>query len=194
MTSIGHMTIATSKPLTELALNASKALEFTKCSCQSYASRINSCVKAFYTVFFENLDKRIQGTDGPPACVLCKSSGHTANYLGCPRAPKRENAHSNINNNKTLPPPVKPRRAERPRAVTQNLSYAKATAGLRKDPSTNIAPSENIKALMSVISIIDIGEIVLLTNKFKAAANLVEKILILAEYAPLVEAIKNSKI
>ncbi|GBP19273.1 Nucleic-acid-binding protein from transposon X-element [Eumeta japonica] len=28
-------------------------------------------------------------TDGPPACVLCKQKGHTANYLGCPRAPKR---------------------------------------------------------------------------------------------------------
>ncbi|GBP93651.1 hypothetical protein EVAR_66721_1 [Eumeta japonica] len=46
------------------------------------------------------------------------------------------------------------------RVVTQNLSYAKATAGPRKDPPTNTAPSENIKALMSVISIIDIGEIV----------------------------------
>ncbi|GBP58741.1 Nucleic-acid-binding protein from transposon X-element [Eumeta japonica] len=28
-------------------------------------------------------------TDGPPACVLCKQKGHTANYLGCPHAPKR---------------------------------------------------------------------------------------------------------
>ncbi|GBP37242.1 RNA-directed DNA polymerase from mobile element jockey [Eumeta japonica] len=49
----------------------------------------------------------------------------------------------------------------------------------RKDPPTNSAPStspsEKIKALMSVISIIDIGEIVLLANKFKAAANPVEK-------------------
>ncbi|GBP24650.1 hypothetical protein EVAR_15856_1 [Eumeta japonica] len=76
-------------------------------------------------------------------------------------------------------------------------SYAKATAGPRTDPppqtKTNSTPSENIKALMSVISIIDIGEVVLLANKFKAAANPVEKILILAEHAPLVEAIKIAK-
>ncbi|GBP02286.1 hypothetical protein EVAR_85392_1 [Eumeta japonica] len=31
---------------------------------------------------------RNKDTDGPPACVLCKQKGHTANYLGCPRAPK----------------------------------------------------------------------------------------------------------
>ncbi|GBP84785.1 hypothetical protein EVAR_66655_1 [Eumeta japonica] len=72
--------------------------------------------------------------------------------------------------------------------VTDNLFYAKATAGSRKDPPTHSAPitspSEEIKALMSMIFIIDIGEIVLLTNKFKAAANPVEKIFILAEHAP----------
>ncbi|GBP13521.1 hypothetical protein EVAR_6875_1 [Eumeta japonica] len=99
---------------------------------------------------------RNKDTDGPPACVLYKSSGHTANYLGCPRAPKRKNLH----NNKTSPPPAQaaPRRAPA-RAVTQNLSYAKATASPRKDPPTNSAPStssaENIKTLMSMISIID---------------------------------------
>ncbi|GBP54960.1 hypothetical protein EVAR_50404_1 [Eumeta japonica] len=109
---------------------------------------------------------RNKDTDGSPACVLCKLSAALR------RAPAR--------------------------AVRQNLSYAKATAGPRKDPPTNSAPStspsEDIKALMLVISIVDIGEIVLLANKFKAAANPVEKILILAEHAPLVEAIKNNKI
>ncbi|GBP95099.1 Nucleic-acid-binding protein from transposon X-element [Eumeta japonica] len=137
---------------------------------------------------------RNKDTDGPPACVLCKSSGHTANYLGCPRAPKRITPLKN----KIPPPPAQaaPRRAPA-RAVTHKLSYAKATAGPRTDPppqtKTNLTPSENIKALMSVISIIDIGEVVLLANKFKTAANPVEKILILAEHAPLVEAIKNNK-
>ncbi|GBP25072.1 hypothetical protein EVAR_19552_1 [Eumeta japonica] len=84
------------------------------------------------------------------------------------------------------------------RAFTDNLSYAKATAGSRKDPPTNSAPTtsstKDIKPLVSMIEIIDIGEIVLLANKFKAVANPVEKILILAEHAPLVEAIKNNKI
>ncbi|GBP03133.1 Nucleic-acid-binding protein from transposon X-element [Eumeta japonica] len=50
---------------------------------------------------------RNKDTDGPPACVLCKQKGHTANYLGCPRAPKRP------------PPPEKavPRRAPRLHSV-----------------------------------------------------------------------------
>ncbi|GBP09534.1 hypothetical protein EVAR_76547_1 [Eumeta japonica] len=78
--------------------------------------------------------------------------------------------------------------------VKQNLSYAKATTGPRKAPSTRLTAlraAENIKALMSMISIIDIGKIVLLANKFKAVANPVKKILILIEHAPLVEAIKK---
>ncbi|GBP26109.1 hypothetical protein EVAR_15122_1 [Eumeta japonica] len=38
---------------------------------------------------------RNKDTDGAPACALCKSSGHTADYLGCPRAPKRKIIHNN---------------------------------------------------------------------------------------------------
>ncbi|GBP14698.1 Nucleic-acid-binding protein from transposon X-element [Eumeta japonica] len=66
---------------------------------------------------------RNKDTDGPPACVLCKQKGHTANYLGCPRAPKR------------TPPPEKaaPRRAPA-RAVSSTLSYARAAAGPRNAP------------------------------------------------------------
>ncbi|GBP86482.1 hypothetical protein EVAR_53834_1 [Eumeta japonica] len=47
------------------------------------------------------------------------------------------------------------------RAATDNLSYMKATAESRKDPPTNNAPitssTEDIKAPMSMIFIIDIG-------------------------------------
>ncbi|GBP43761.1 hypothetical protein EVAR_28936_1 [Eumeta japonica] len=136
-------------------------------------------------------------TDGPPACVFCKSAGHTANYLGCSRAPKRQSTHKVSNNKKAAPPvQIAPCRATA-RAVTGNLSYAKATARFCKNPSTNSAPknssTEDIKALMSMISVIDIGEIALLAKKSKAAANPVEKILLIAEHAPLVEAIKNNK-
>ncbi|GBP66714.1 Zinc finger MYM-type protein 1 [Eumeta japonica] len=106
------------------------------------------------------------------SCKVAESQ-LTALPTRCPRAPKRKNLH----NKKTSPPPVKPRRAGRPR--TRSRKDEKATAGPRKDPPTNSAPStspsENIKALISVISIIDIGEIVLLANKFRAAANPVEK-------------------
>ncbi|GBP84643.1 hypothetical protein EVAR_65569_1 [Eumeta japonica] len=110
-------------------------------------------------------------TDVPPACH--KSAGHTANCL-VQTAPRRAPA----------------------RAITANLSYAKATVGPRKDPSTNSAPNntstENIKALRSMISIIDFGKIAFLAKK--AAASPVEKILLLVEHAALVEAIKNNKI
>ncbi|GBP70011.1 Nucleic-acid-binding protein from transposon X-element [Eumeta japonica] len=73
---------------------------------------------------------RNKDTDGPLACILCKSAGHAANYLGCPRAPKRK---STLNNNKKALPPVQtaPRRAPA-RALKDNLSYAKATAGSLK--------------------------------------------------------------
>ncbi|GBP64562.1 hypothetical protein EVAR_89608_1 [Eumeta japonica] len=62
---------------------------------------------------------RNKDTDGPPACVLYKSSGHTANYLGCPRAPEE---HNKIK----LPlRPLKPRRQAPARAVTQNYRTRK---------------------------------------------------------------------
>ncbi|GBP86629.1 hypothetical protein EVAR_85762_1 [Eumeta japonica] len=90
----------------------------------------------------------------------------------------------------------RPRRAEHPRAVIANLSHAKATAGSHKDSPTNNAPNntstEDIKALISVTTSIDIGEVALLAKKFKAATNPVEKICLLAEQAPLVIALKKN--
>ncbi|GBP75526.1 hypothetical protein EVAR_53567_1 [Eumeta japonica] len=84
------------------------------------------------------------------------------------------------------------------RAVTASLSYAKATVGFCKDPPTNSAPNktsiEDVEALVSMISIVDIGETASLAKKFKAAADPVEKILLFAGHASLVEAIKNNKI
>ncbi|GBP52255.1 hypothetical protein EVAR_83116_1 [Eumeta japonica] len=139
---------------------------------------------------------RNKNTDGPPACVLCKLAGHTANYLGCSRAPKRKSIQ--INYNKKAPRyKFRSRRAEHPRAWSQIIYPTRKQQRIPQDPPTNRAPitssTEDIRALMSMISIIDIGEIVLLAKKFKAAANPEEKILILAEEAPLMEAIKNNK-
>ncbi|GBP82704.1 hypothetical protein EVAR_64592_1 [Eumeta japonica] len=71
------------------------------------------------------------------------------------------------------------------------------TAGSRKNPPNNVpnvTSTEDIKILLSVINSIDIDELALLTKKFKAAANPVEKIIILAEHTSLVETIKNNKI
>ncbi|GBP33431.1 hypothetical protein EVAR_6779_1 [Eumeta japonica] len=64
-------------------------------------------------------------------------------------------------------------------------------AGYRKDPLNNSASNdtsnEDTKVLLSMISIIDIGEIALLTKKIKTAGNPVEKIIVLGECASLVE-------
>ncbi|GBP39097.1 Nucleic-acid-binding protein from transposon X-element [Eumeta japonica] len=126
---------------------------------------------------------RNKDTDGPPACVLCKQKGHTANYLGCPRAPKRP------------PPPEKavPRRAPA-RAVSAAFSYARAAAGPRNaPPAAKIieTSADDLSQLISIINIIDTSELAILAKKFRSAANPTEKLLCLVEHASLVEAIKN---
>ncbi|GBP49351.1 hypothetical protein EVAR_27053_1 [Eumeta japonica] len=79
-----------------------------------------------------------------------------------------------------------PRRAPA-RAITDNLSYAKATVGSRKDPPTNSAlitsSSKDIKVTMSII---DMAEIAFLAKKLKAAANPMEKFPLLAAHASLI--------
>ncbi|GBP06443.1 Nucleic-acid-binding protein from transposon X-element [Eumeta japonica] len=125
---------------------------------------------------------RNKDTDGPPACVLCKQKGHTANYLGCPRAPKR------------APPPEKaaPRRAPA-RAVSSTLSYARAAAGPRNAPpaaKNNPTSADGLSQLMSIITVIDTSELATLAKKFRTAANPTEKLISLIEHASLVEAIK----
>ncbi|GBP18134.1 hypothetical protein EVAR_12915_1 [Eumeta japonica] len=79
-------------------------------------------------------------------------------------------------------------RAEHPRAVMANLSYAKATASPRKDPPKNVSnytSTEDIKVLLSVTTSTDIGELALLAKKFKAAANPAGKIIVLVEHSRL---------
>ncbi|GBP07603.1 Nucleic-acid-binding protein from transposon X-element [Eumeta japonica] len=103
---------------------------------------------------------RNKDTDGPPACVLCKQKGHTANYLGCPRAPKR------------APPPEKaaPRRAPA-RAVLSTLTYARAAAGPRNAPpaaKNNSTSADDLSQLMSVITVIATGELAILAKKNSA--------------------------
>ncbi|GBP44703.1 Nucleic-acid-binding protein from transposon X-element [Eumeta japonica] len=126
---------------------------------------------------------RNKDTDGPPACVLCKQKGHTANYLGCPRAPKR------------APPPEKAAPCRAPaRAVSSTLSYARAAAGPRNAPpaaKNNPTSADGLSQLMSIITVIDTSELAILAKKFRTAANPTEKLISLIEHASLVEAIKN---
>ncbi|GBP58536.1 hypothetical protein EVAR_34538_1 [Eumeta japonica] len=69
-----------------------------------------------------------------------------------------------------------------------------STQGSAKNNVPIDTATEDITVLLSVISTIDIDEIVLVAKKFKAAANPVEKNILLAENAQHVEAIKNNKI
>ncbi|GBP52319.1 hypothetical protein EVAR_38465_1 [Eumeta japonica] len=124
-------------------------------------------------------------TDRLPACVLCKSSDYTANYLGCPRAPKRKIIPEN---NKKSPPAVPKARARdfRKYFIRQNEGEP------RKDPPkivSNDTSTEDIKVLLSVITSV-IGELARFAKKFKGAVNPVEKIIFLAEHASFVEAFK----
>ncbi|GBP41448.1 hypothetical protein EVAR_36204_1 [Eumeta japonica] len=73
----------------------------------------------------------------------------------------------------------------------------KMTAGPSKDPPKNVPNdtyTEDIIVLFSVIISIDISELGFHAKKFKAAANPVEKIIVLAKHPSLVESINNNKI
>ncbi|GBP09243.1 hypothetical protein EVAR_4097_1 [Eumeta japonica] len=73
---------------------------------------------------------RNKDIDGPPACVICKSSGHTASYLGCPQVFTRKTNMSNNNNIKKKTPPVQAALRRAPvRVVSDNLSYANLSYG-----------------------------------------------------------------
>ncbi|GBP94485.1 hypothetical protein EVAR_65845_1 [Eumeta japonica] len=65
---------------------------------------------------------RNKDTDGPPACALCNTSGHTANYLGCPRAPKKYPLPNRNNRDENNPPTDKAAPRQTPaRAVSKNI-------------------------------------------------------------------------
>ncbi|GBP50498.1 Nucleic-acid-binding protein from transposon X-element [Eumeta japonica] len=88
-------------------------------NCQSYGHSSRHCFNPACCVKCLGNHGTAQCTrnkdrDGLPACVLCKQKGHTANYLGCPRAPKRA----------ALP-------RSPTRAVSSTLSDARAAAGPR---------------------------------------------------------------
>ncbi|GBP19529.1 Nucleic-acid-binding protein from transposon X-element [Eumeta japonica] len=70
---------------------------------------------------------RNKETDGPPAYVLCNTSGHTVNCLGCPCASKK---YPLPNRNKSHSPNDKAAPCRAPaRAVSKNITYANVTAG-----------------------------------------------------------------
>ncbi|GBP37970.1 hypothetical protein EVAR_84957_1 [Eumeta japonica] len=97
-----------------------------------------------------------------------------------------------------------PRRA--PTRVFSNLlSYARATAVPRSVPSLSkpnqSSTADDLKQLMSIISVFDTNELAILAKKFRATANPTEKLISLighasdacGAFASFVETIKNSK-
>ncbi|GBP17298.1 hypothetical protein EVAR_17787_1 [Eumeta japonica] len=127
--------------------------------------------------------KPLPDTDGPPACVLCKQKGHTANYLGRPRAPRR------------TPPVTKATlRQESASALSNTLSYVGVAEGARSvSPAIKFNQLIISIQLMLIISVIDTIQLAILTRKYRAAANPTEKLISLIKYDSLEEAIINSK-
>ncbi|GBP68224.1 hypothetical protein EVAR_50369_1 [Eumeta japonica] len=83
------------------------------------------------------------------------------------------------------------------RAVSSTLSYALAAAGPRSVPPAvkhnQTSAADDLNQLMSIISIIDTNELVILAKEFRAAASPTEKLICLIEHASLVGAIENNK-
>ncbi|GBP52107.1 hypothetical protein EVAR_42010_1 [Eumeta japonica] len=98
-------------------------------NCQSYGNSFRHCFNPARCVKCLGNHGTAQcirnkDTDDPPACVLCKQKGHTANYLGMPACSKKS------------PPPEKaaPRRApaQRPDHAASRLQGNK----IRRPPRT----------------------------------------------------------
>ncbi|GBP03872.1 hypothetical protein EVAR_2554_1 [Eumeta japonica] len=116
--------------------------------CHQHRARVGVCGRGMSFVYAEYRSRESVcslETDGSPACVLCNTYGHTANYLGCPCASKKyPHPYRNSKDKKNSPTDkAAPGRAPA-RAVSKNISYDNVTAGRRKDPpKTNSDVSMN---------------------------------------------------
>ncbi|GBP32011.1 hypothetical protein EVAR_21044_1 [Eumeta japonica] len=128
------------------------------------------------------------------ACVLCKTYGHMAKYLGWHLCTK-----SILNQIAEKKNPARSGRAAlstRARDL-RKFSYAKVTVGPRKDPPKNVSndtSTEDIKVLLSVMTSINTSMTRASRKKIQGRANPLEKIIVLAGHSSLVEAIKNNLI
>lgn len=131
-----------------------------RCQLYGHSSRFCQakprCVKCLGDHSTPNC-KREKGCLEPPACVLCGATGHTANYGGCPRAPRRTRGQG------TRPPAPSARPA--PQSIYQPPpigdlrpprlnAWAKPLSSLRKAPSVApaslpITPTPPARALSS---------------------------------------------
>lgn len=80
------------------------------------------CVKCLGDHATENCSRTRDSPD-PPSCVLCGTQGHTANYRGCPRAPR---TNRRVATERRPPPPPRPT-YDRYQRVSPKLTVAPAS-------------------------------------------------------------------
>ncbi|GBP90185.1 hypothetical protein EVAR_64167_1 [Eumeta japonica] len=116
-------------------------------------------------------------TDGPPACVLCKQAIRptTLDARVLKETPSTEGRASRHLRSLGGIQAMLERRLDR------------VTPAAAKNSATS---ADDLSQLMSIITVIDTSELMILAKKFRAAANPTEKLLCLVEHASLVEAIK----
>lgn len=172
------------------------------------------CVKCLEPHATAECSRTRDSTD-PPACVLCKSVGHTANYKGCPRAP-RFPARAANQPHQPAPPPASafpplappqgppnsnpgnawgPRKAALPTPTTAPSAPAQPrpapTAGRASAPTPQAdgtAPSD-LQTVYSAIRSINLEEISILAGKLRSARSPQERLLALCEHESLMRSL-----
>lgn len=161
---------------------------------------------------------RTRDSPDPPACVLCGQVGHTANYKGCPRAPrpnppskKKAQAPSHKKAPKGPPPPTNEHFPLAPKSRGAPIPQApkpawgpppqppKANLHPKKAPASQSAPStspqngsplaDDLNVVLDAIRGIDIGEISVLAAKLRKARTPQERLIALCEHQSLLSSL-----
>lgn len=181
--------------------------------CQLYGHAASNCTAAPRCVKCAGdhptaLCKRNAATDGPPSCILCSTSGHPANYRGCPRAPQPKIVRPAPSNKRptVAAPSIAPNAALAPSITRrQNVSYAAIVAPkpllrapLNPNPQTtpSVGPSQPPSALaddmqyvLDTIKDINMTDFSILARKLRVATTKQHKITALLEHASLFESL-----
>ncbi|XP_068629180.1 uncharacterized protein [Battus philenor] len=159
-------------------------------------------------------------TETPPACVLCKSEGHPANYKGCLKAPKKRRtgrrpprpsknavrpptsapaAIVSKPTSKLTPPPPPPATSAwakplYPRSKPASLPTAPPVAREQPKPAKpatgSPSPAEDLKSLAQYLANIDLDEVSILAAKLRKASGPSERFMCIAEHSALLAALK----
>lgn len=163
---------------------------------------------------------RLPGTSEPPSCVLCGVEGHTANYRGCPKAPKVSKKVLQRASDRTPPAPQYTKAAPklsmvpkevsapiasawaRPLAYTSRAHQAKAaplrpkeTAPALSSPPAPIRPTKmsqsDLAADVALITSFDLTRVRVLARQLREAKTPVERVLLLEANSDLIQALSQ---